>query len=177
VIAFAKSLRSSSNALFGEQIRHWRKLRIHHTRSTQQTTLLFFIIGERSLSERFQGLEPSVCDWIHETLGRLGGKRRKKHRREIVFNALWVSGTVHAFKPSAARPLLYFRAACKEHIPWPRVCARECTMHIHIMPVPKYSQRLNGALSTHALSKCRRSTPIRNILARGNAPIKQSTLT
>jgi hypothetical protein len=59
----------------------------------------------------------------------------------------------------------------------PRVCARECTMHIHIMPVPKYSQRLNGALSTPALSKCRRSTPIRNILARGNAPIKQSTLT
>jgi hypothetical protein len=71
-------------------------------------------------------------------------------------------------KPSARRPLLYFRAACAR---------RECIiLYTHIMPVSKYAQRLNGALPTRALLKCRRCTPITNILKRGNAPIKQHRL-
>jgi hypothetical protein len=86
MIAVAKSLRTSSNALFGEQIRHWRKLRIHHTRGTPRSSFSSSAIAR--FQRDFKVLSPlCVTEYIKHS-GGSAEKEEKKHRREIVFNAL-----------------------------------------------------------------------------------------
>lgn len=150
---------ASMNALFGERNSSLaeslagKAISRRARRTLWLKTRSFFSAALSSLAEISRS-KPSVCDWIHKTLGRLGGKRRKKHRRERDCVQCPLSRCMHL-----RRPLLYFRAACAH------------TQYTHIMPaVSKYSQRLNGA---RLHSRNAGAAPQSKIFsrARGNAPI------